>query len=100
MIHPTAIVSPEAEVSESVEIGPYAIVRENVRIGDKTVIGPHAVIDPYVEMGSECQVFQFASVGAVPQSDGNKGKDQSEADGGNGNKRSALISPQVSPGKT
>jgi UDP-N-acetylglucosamine acyltransferase len=68
MIHPTAIVSPEAEISESAEIGPYAIVHENVRIGDNTVIGPHAVIDPYVEMGAECHVFQFASVGAVPQS--------------------------------
>lgn len=68
MIHPTAIVSPKADIADSVEIGPYTIIHENVRIGDKTVVGPHVVIDPYVEIGSDCRIFQFASVGAIPQS--------------------------------
>ena len=68
MIHPTAIVSPQALVKKNVAIGPYAIVGDNVTIGSGTTIGPHAVIDPFVEIGPECQIFQFASVGAVPQS--------------------------------
>lgn len=68
MIHPTAIVSPKAQVDDGVCIGPYAIVGDNVIIGPGTRIGPHAVIDPFVEIGPECQIFQFASVGAVPQS--------------------------------
>lgn len=68
MIHPTAIVSPKADIADSVEIGPYAIIHENVRIGDKTVVGPHVVIDPFTEIGSDCRIFQFASVGAIPQS--------------------------------
>jgi UDP-N-acetylglucosamine acyltransferase len=68
MIHPTAVISSKAKIGADVTIGPYAIIGEDVTIGDETVIGPHAVIDPYVEIGKQCQVFQFASVGAVPQS--------------------------------
>ncbi len=68
MIHPTAIVSPDAQIDKDVTIGPYAVVGDEVIIGPGTTIGPHAVIDPYVEIGSECQIYQFASVGAVPQS--------------------------------
>jgi len=68
MIHPTAIIGKTAKIGNDVTIGPYAIISDEVTIGDKTVIGPHAVIEPYVEIGPECQIFQFASVGAVPQS--------------------------------
>ncbi len=68
MIHPSAEISATAKIGKNVTIGPYAIIGEDVTIGDGTVIGPHAVIDPYVEIGSECHIFQFASVGAVPQS--------------------------------
>ncbi len=68
MIHPTAVISSKAKIGANVTIGPYAIVGDEVTVGDGTVIGPHAVIDPYVEIGNDCHVFQFASVGAVPQS--------------------------------
>lgn len=62
------MISSGAEIGKDVTIGPYAIIADDVTIGEGTVIGPHAVIEPYVEIGSECQIFQFASVGAVPQS--------------------------------
>jgi UDP-N-acetylglucosamine acyltransferase len=68
MIHPTAIVSSKAQIGKEVTIGPYAIIADHVIIGPNTTIGPHAVIDPYVEIGAECHIYQFASVGAVPQS--------------------------------
>jgi UDP-N-acetylglucosamine acyltransferase len=68
MIHPSAMISAKAKIGSDVSIGPYAIVGDEVSIGDGTIIGPHAVIDPYVAIGSECHIFQFASVGAVPQS--------------------------------
>ena len=68
MIHATAMISESAKIGKDVTIGPYAIIGDNVTIGDNTFIGPHAVIEPYVEIGPECQIFQFASVGAVPQS--------------------------------
>ena len=67
MIHPTAVVDKNAQIDETVEIGPYSIIRENVSIGKDTVIGPHVVIDPHVTIGAGCRIFQFASVGGIPQ---------------------------------
>ena len=67
MIHPSAIVDNSAQIASDVEIGPYSIIREHVSIGSGTVIGPHAVIDSFVTIGRNCRVFQFASVGAIPQ---------------------------------
>jgi UDP-N-acetylglucosamine acyltransferase len=68
VIHPTAIVDSKAEISSDVEIGPYAIIGENVSIGSGTVIGSHVVIEPYVNIGPDCKIFQFAAIGAPPQS--------------------------------
>lgn len=67
MIHETAIVHPGAELDADVEVGPYSVIRENVCIGSGTVIGPHVVIEPYVTIGPDCRIFQFASIGAIPQ---------------------------------
>jgi UDP-N-acetylglucosamine acyltransferase len=68
MIHPTAIVNPNTEIHADVTIGPYAIIGENVTIDSGTIVEPHAVIDPFARIGKDCHIFQFASVGAVPQS--------------------------------
>ena len=67
MIHPTALVSPKAQIGSDVEIGPYTIIGDHVTIGSDAVIGPHVTIDPFVEIGPECHIFQFASIGALPQ---------------------------------
>lgn len=67
MIHPTAIIDSKADIDSNVDVGPYSIVGANVQIGSGTVIGSHVVIQPYVEIGPDCHIFQFASIGAVPQ---------------------------------
>ncbi len=67
MIHPTAIIDSKADIEENVNIGAYSMVGANVRIGSGTVIGPHVVIQPFVDIGPDCQIFQYASIGAVPQ---------------------------------
>ena len=67
MIHPTAIIDSKADIDSNVDVGPYSIVGANVQIGSGTVIGPHVVIQPHVEIGPDCHIFQFASIGAVPQ---------------------------------
>ncbi|MEN6332461.1 MAG: acyl-ACP--UDP-N-acetylglucosamine O-acyltransferase [Smithella sp.] len=66
-IHSTAIVAPDAELGEGVEIGPYTIIGKDVKIGNNTIIGPHAVIDDFTHIGENCHIFQFASIGAPPQ---------------------------------
>jgi len=67
MIHPTAIVHPGARIGANVEIGPYAIIGEHVEIGDGTKVGPHAVITGHTRIGKDNQIFQFVSLGEIPQ---------------------------------
>jgi len=67
MIHPTAIIDSKADIDSNVQVGPYSIIGANVTIGSGTVIGPHVVIQPHVEIGPDCHIFQYASIGAVPQ---------------------------------
>jgi UDP-N-acetylglucosamine acyltransferase len=67
MIHPTAIISPGAELDDNVSIGAYSIVGENVKIGSGTNVGSHVVIEGWTEIGHDNQIFQFSSIGANPQ---------------------------------
>jgi UDP-N-acetylglucosamine acyltransferase len=66
-VHPSAIVSPRAELADGVRVGPFAVVGRDVRIGPETWVGAHAVIDGHTTMGARNRVFPFATVGAVPQ---------------------------------
>lgn len=68
MIHPTAIIDPQADLAPDVQIGAYSVIGDHVSIGSGTVIGPHVVIQSYTTIGPECRIFQFAAIGAVPQS--------------------------------
>ena len=43
-IHPTAIVSPKAELDSSVDVGPNAIIEDHVRIGSGTRVRANAYI--------------------------------------------------------
>ena len=66
-IHPTAIVSPEAELGEGVAVGPYAIVGAGVTIGAGTSVGAHASIEGPTILGRENRVFPHAVLGFDPQ---------------------------------
>ena len=66
-IHPTAIIASDARLAEGVEIGPYSIIGEDVKIGKNTIVGPHTVIDNYTQIGEGCHIYQFCSIGALPQ---------------------------------
>lgn len=67
MIHPTAVVDRRAELDSSVEVAPYAVVGPKVKIGPRTRVGSHAVIEGDTTIGADNAIFQFASVGAIPQ---------------------------------
>jgi UDP-N-acetylglucosamine acyltransferase len=66
-IHPTAIVSPGAELASDVEVGPYCTVGPHVKIGARTKLISHVVVDGHTRMGEDNVVFPFAYIGAVPQ---------------------------------
>ena len=67
MIHPTAIIYPGAQLGVGVSVGPYSIVGEHAEIGDNTWIGPHVVISGHTRIGTDNRIFQFSSIGGIPQ---------------------------------
>ena len=66
-IHEAAVVAPTARIGRNVEIGPYAVISDHVQIGEGTKIAPHVVIREWTQIGRDCQIFQGASIGEVPQ---------------------------------
>ena len=66
-IHPTAIVDPEAQLDSTVEVGPYTVIGPHVKIGAGTTIGAHCVIEGHTTIGRDNRIFQFNSLGAIPQ---------------------------------
>lgn len=66
-IHPTAMVSPEAQIGSDVEIGPFAVIAPNVVIGDHCFIDAHVKICDYTTLGAGCRVYYGAFVGGDPQ---------------------------------
>jgi len=66
-IHPTAIVHPDAQLDEQVTIGPYATIGSHVKIAGGTSVGAHCVIEGHTTIGGDNRIFQFCSIGAIPQ---------------------------------
>ena len=67
MIHPTAIVHPDAKLATNCIIGPYCIIGEHVELGDGCKLHPHVVIDGHTKLGVANEVFPFASLGLKTQ---------------------------------
>jgi UDP-N-acetylglucosamine acyltransferase len=67
LIHPTAVIDPAAQIDSTVSVGPFTVIGPHVRIGAGTTIGPHCVIEGHTTIGQDNQIFQFNSLGAIPQ---------------------------------
>jgi UDP-N-acetylglucosamine acyltransferase len=67
MRHPTAIIHPGARLADDVEVGAYSIIGEHVEIGSGTRVGPHVVIGGHTRIGKNNRIFQFCSLGEIPQ---------------------------------
>lgn len=74
-IHPTAIVSPDAEIADGVVIGPYSIVDGNVTIGKNTELRPFVHIYPFAKIGENSIVYEHAVIAPEPQDLSFKGED-------------------------
>lgn len=66
-IHPTAIVSGDAELGQDVEIGPYSVIEANVKIGDRSKVGQNVRILEYTEIGHDCEIHHGSVIGNIPQ---------------------------------
>ena len=62
LIHPTADVSPKAEIGEDTKIWHQAQVREGVRIGRQCILGKGVYIDREVQIGDRVKIQNRASV--------------------------------------
>ena len=67
LIHPTAVVHPDATIHPTVQIGPYAVIGEHVQIGAGTTVGAHAILDGWTEIGERNQIYPGAAIGLAPQ---------------------------------
>lgn len=77
MIDNRAIIASGAKIANDVEIGPYAIIGNNVEIGTGCYVGAHAVIEGRTKLGKNNKIFQFVSLGAIPQDKKYKGEETS-----------------------
>ncbi len=74
-IHPSALVSPKAQLGDNTYLGPFCIVGDGVVIGSNCQLFSHVVIDGKVEIGCNNQIYPFTSIGLPPQDLKYKGED-------------------------
>lgn len=67
LIHPTAIIDPQAELADDVTVGPYAIIRGRVSIGAGSIVREHTVIHGSTIIGRNCNLGPGAYLGMDPQ---------------------------------
>lgn len=67
MIHPTAEIDPDARIADGVHVGAWSIIGAGVEIGEDTRIDSHVVISGPTRIGKNNRIFQFNSIGDVPQ---------------------------------
>ncbi len=67
VIHPTAVISPDARIGNNVRIGPYCVVGANVELGDDCVLHSHVVLEGHSTFGKGNEFFPFACIGGKTQ---------------------------------
>ena len=67
LIHPSAVISPRAELLPGVTVGPYAVIEEDAVVGEGCEIAAHAVIKRFTTLGRRNRVFEHAVLGGEPQ---------------------------------
>jgi len=67
VIHPTAIVAPQAKLDPTVEIGPYAVIDSGVQIGSRSIVGPYVYLTGQTIIGSRNRFLAGCVIGEAPQ---------------------------------
>jgi UDP-N-acetylglucosamine acyltransferase len=66
-IHPTAIVSPQAQLADDVLVGPYATIDEHVALGPGTEVLTGSIVTGHTTLGARNRVGPYAVLGGPPQ---------------------------------
>jgi UDP-N-acetylglucosamine acyltransferase len=67
LIHPTAIIHPQAKVDATASVGPYAIIDEGVELGPHCVVGPYVQLTGMTSIGAHNQFHAGCVIGDAPQ---------------------------------
>ncbi|MBC8244020.1 MAG: acyl-ACP--UDP-N-acetylglucosamine O-acyltransferase [Verrucomicrobia bacterium] len=67
MIHPAAIIHANAQLHESVRVGPFSIIDEQVTLGAGCELGPHVHLTGHTAIGAENRFHTGCVIGAAPQ---------------------------------
>jgi UDP-N-acetylglucosamine acyltransferase len=67
MIHPTAIIHPNAKLDASVEVRPYAVIDAGVELGANCVVGPHVYLTGLTTIGAHNHFHAGCVIGDAPQ---------------------------------
>jgi UDP-N-acetylglucosamine acyltransferase len=73
-IHPSAVISTEAELADGVRVGPFVVIEGPVRVGPGTVLRAHAHLIGPLTLGAGNDVGTGAVLGGAPQHLGYKGE--------------------------
>ncbi|HWS54094.1 MAG TPA: acyl-ACP--UDP-N-acetylglucosamine O-acyltransferase [Pyrinomonadaceae bacterium] len=66
-VHPSAVVSPRAEIGDGAHVGPFCTVGDEVRLGRGVRLESHCVVDGRTEVGDDTHVYPFVSLGLASQ---------------------------------
>ena len=66
-VHPTAVIAPEADVGEGVEVGPHVVLEGAVRVGEGCVLRPGCCLIGPLSLGRHNTVYGGAVLGERPQ---------------------------------
>jgi len=67
LIHPTAIVSPDAVLGKNVSVGAFAIIENDTEIGDDCIIEDAACVKANTKIGAGSRIYRGAVLGHLPQ---------------------------------
>ena len=67
MIHPTAVVSPKAQLGTDVQIGPFCVINDHVTLGDRCHLHSHVAIDGHATIGADNEFYPFTAIGQRSQ---------------------------------
>ena len=67
MIHPTAVIHPQAKLAAGVRVGPHAVIDAEVELGADCVVGPHVYLTGQTTIGARNKFHSGCVIGNIPQ---------------------------------
>jgi UDP-N-acetylglucosamine acyltransferase len=67
MIHPTAVIHPDARLDPSVEVGPYCVIDAPVVVGPRCRLGPYVHLTGHTTLGADNRLHAGCVLGDAPQ---------------------------------